>query len=129
MSTVKMVTKITTIDYDGKKILFSSEGWISEEEANEWADMIDNLSSEIEYTGEEEDTEGTGKPRYPEAHVFIDLSGPDGNAFAVIGKVSRALREVGCRIDECDMYTKEAMDGDYENLKAVSRKWVTFIEV
>ena len=51
------------------------------------------------------------------------LVGVDGNAFAVMGYVQRALRESGMR-ELQEEYTKEAMSGDYENLLCVSMDYI-----
>lgn len=52
-----------------------------------------------------------------------DLVGIDGNAFAVMGYVREALRREGLR-DRIDEYTKAATSGDYNNLLAVSLKYI-----
>lgn len=48
------------------------------------------------------------------------LVGVDGNAYAVMGYVSKAMRETGFSKDEIDRYHKAAMSGDYDNLLRVS---------
>ncbi len=45
----------------------------------------------------------------------IDLTGPDGNAFALIGIARNLARQL--KLD-ADMITKEMMLGDYEDLLA-----------
>ncbi|AIY01184.1 hypothetical protein ART_1585 [Arthrobacter sp. PAMC 25486] len=64
----------------------------------------------------------TTAPKYPEVHVR--LTGNDGNAFAIMGRVSRALREAGHGADVAE-YRIESMDGDYNNLLRVATKYVT----
>lgn len=51
---------------------------------------------------------------YPQ--VEVQLTGTDGNAFSIIGKVSKAIRrEVGN--DEADKFSHDAMDsGSYDEL-------------
>jgi len=44
------------------------------------------------------------------------LVGVDGNAFAVMGYVRRAMRTEGKSIDEQNAYTEDAMSGDYDSL-------------
>ena len=51
------------------------------------------------------------------------LVGVDGNAWAVMGYVQRALRETGHRSLQ-EEYTKEAMSGDYNNLLCVSMNYI-----
>lgn len=60
--------------------------------------------------------------RYPNIHV--ELLGKDGNAFAVMGAVRRALKVSGVSQDEIGAYTEEAMSGDYDHLLRTSMEWV-----
>ena len=46
----------------------------------------------------------------------VRLVGTDGNAFAVLGRVFRALREAGWSQEERDAFQKEATSGDYNHL-------------
>ena len=52
--------------------------------------------------------------------ITIDLTGPQGNAYAVMGFAAGALRDVG-KGDLIEQYGKEAMSGDYEHLLDVTR--------
>ena len=61
--------------------------------------------------------------RYPE--VEVQLTGNDGNAFAVMGAVSKALKSSGVDKSEVDQYMAEAMSGDYENLLQTTMRWVS----
>ena len=47
--------------------------------------------------------------------VVVEMRGPSGNAWAVMGAVVKALRENG-RGDLVAEYQKRATSGDYENL-------------
>jgi hypothetical protein len=49
-----------------------------------------------------------------------DLVGIDGNAFAIIGYTSRAMKETGFTYDEIADYKRSAMKSDYDNLLYVS---------
>lgn len=49
--------------------------------------------------------------RHPE--VEVQLIGEDGNAFAILGQVTRALREAEVPADEIESFTAEATAGDY----------------
>lgn len=60
--------------------------------------------------------------RHPEIHVR--LTGQDGNAFAVLGAVSKALRRAGVPQEECSAFMKEATAGDYDHLLATCMRWV-----
>jgi hypothetical protein len=53
----------------------------------------------------------------------VKLIGEDGNAFAILGKVSKALRKAGLN-DEAKKYLDEATKGDYDNLLMVTMKYV-----
>jgi len=54
------------------------------------------------------------------------VRGPvDGNAFAVLGAVTRALRRAG-QGDKVEEYRKRATAGDYHTLLAVSMEYVEF---
>lgn len=52
----------------------------------------------------------------------VKLSGEDGNAFAIIGRVRKALKRAGMH-DEAEAFTKEAMGGDYDNLLRACAKY------
>lgn len=46
----------------------------------------------------------------------VRLTGTDGNAFAVLGAVRRALREAGNPPEVVEAFTAEATAGDYDHL-------------
>lgn len=56
--------------------------------------------------------------------VEVELVGQDGNAFTIIGRVSKALREGGATADEIVEFTAEATSGDYDNVLATAMRWV-----
>lgn len=60
--------------------------------------------------------------RYP--HISVQLTGQDGNAFAVLGAVSKAMRRAGCTPDEVKEFQAEAMSSDYDNLLATAMRYV-----
>jgi hypothetical protein len=60
----------------------------------------------------------------PKFDVEVQLSGEDGNAGAIMGRVVDALRQAGATKDEIDQYRKESMSGDYDNLLRVAMDWV-----
>ncbi|MCP4964693.1 MAG: hypothetical protein GY926_05615 [bacterium] len=64
----------------------------------------------------------TSGAKFPDVHV--NLIGEDGNAGAIMGRVTRALHQAGHR-DVVDDYRREAMSGDYNNLITVTTQWVT----
>jgi hypothetical protein len=59
-----------------------------------------------------------GQPR-PE----VQLSGNDGNAWAIMANVASALRDAGCPKEHIDAYQSESMSGDYNNLLRVACKY------
>ena len=64
-------------------------------------------------------------PKFPDIGVNLgDLSGPDGNAFAIIGKVSGALKRAGLRAEAAE-FQAEAMSGDYAHLLDTVKATVT----
>lgn len=63
--------------------------------------------------------------RYPE--VEVQLSGEDGNAFDILGRVAKALRRAGVEQSEIDDFNTQATSGDYSNLLGVCAQWVTVL--
>lgn len=59
---------------------------------------------------------------HPEIHV--SLIGGDGNAFTILGKVRRALKDGGCSADEIAEFMSQATAGDYNELLATAMRWV-----
>ena len=70
----------------------------------------------------------TNTPKYPNITVTMDLDGPDGNAFAIMGRVQRALKNAGATEQELAQYSMDSMSGDYDNLIAAQSLWVNFNE-
>ena len=60
--------------------------------------------------------------KYPDVHV--DIFNIDGNAFSIMGAVTKAMRRAGISKDEQDAYFKEATSGDYDHLLATTFNWV-----
>lgn len=61
-------------------------------------------------------------PRFPD--VEVQLVGLDGNAFAILGRVSDALRKAGATSEEIDEFLAEAQSGDYDELLQTVMRWV-----
>ena len=53
-------------------------------------------------------------------HYSITTAGPRGNAFNIMGEVTRAMKKEGKTPEEIEAYTNEAMSSDYSNLVYVS---------
>lgn len=64
----------------------------------------------------------TDTTRYP--HITVQLTDRDGNAFGIIGRVSRALRDAGVPAELIEEYNEQAMSGDYNNLIRTTMEWV-----
>jgi len=57
--------------------------------------------------------------------IVIDLTGPDGNAFVLLGKAKQLARQLGL---DGNAITNEMMSGDYENLIEVfDREFGNFV--
>jgi hypothetical protein len=61
--------------------------------------------------------------KYPD--IEVQLSGEDGNAFFIIGRVSQALRRAKVPQSEIDEFRKDCMSGNYDHLLQTCMKWVT----
>ena len=60
--------------------------------------------------------------RFP--NVQVQLTGMDGNAFAVMGRVVAALRKDGQPDSVVSEFLAEAQSGDYDNVLVTCMKWV-----
>jgi hypothetical protein len=61
--------------------------------------------------------------KYPE--IEVELTGQDGNAFAIMGAVQKALRNAEVPKEQIDEYLKESMSGDYNHLLRTAMAWVS----
>lgn len=62
------------------------------------------------------------KIKYPNIHV--ELVGENGNAYAILGRVTKAMRRADLPKSEIDAFQKEAMSGNYDNLLQTVMRWV-----
>lgn len=62
------------------------------------------------------------EPRYP--NVKVQLTGQDGNAFAILGAVSKALKRAGASTEEQKDFYNEATSDDYDHLLQTCTTWV-----
>lgn len=60
----------------------------------------------------------------PKFDIEVQLTGEDGNAFAIMGAVKKGLRRAGATAEEQKQYMDESMSGDYDNLLRVAMDWV-----
>lgn len=61
--------------------------------------------------------------KYP--HLTMDLVGEDGNAFAILGRLRRVLKQGHVSNEEIEVVLKDAMSGDYQHLLRVVTSTVT----
>jgi hypothetical protein len=63
------------------------------------------------------------KPKYP--NIEVQLSGKDGNAFQIIGRIREAMKREGIDMKEREAFSNEAMSGDYDNVLRTAMRWVS----
>ena len=68
----------------------------------------------------------SSQPKYPDIRVLVNLDGPEGNAFSILGCIQRELKRAGVSKDERDEFINSATSGNYEHLLSVCGEWVTF---
>ena len=61
-------------------------------------------------------------PKYE--NVSVVLVNEDGNAFSIMGRVTKALRRAKVSDTAVKTFQQEAMAGDYDNLLQTVMKWV-----
>lgn len=61
--------------------------------------------------------------KYPD--IEVQLTDTDGNAFAIMGAVTRALKRHGVPVEEITAYEEESTSGDYDNLLQTAMRWVS----
>lgn len=61
--------------------------------------------------------------KYP--NIIVGLLDKDGNAFAILGAVKKALKAADVPQSEIDLFLEEASAGDYDHLLQTVMKWVT----
>lgn len=61
--------------------------------------------------------------KYPE--VVVQLSGENGNVYAIISRCTVAARRAKIDREEINAFMTEAMSGDYDNALMVCMKWFT----
>ena len=61
------------------------------------------------------------EPKFPNAHV--QLVGQDGNAFFIIGRARKALRNAGASADDIEAFCEDAMSGNYDHVLRTVMEW------
>lgn len=59
----------------------------------------------------------------PNRKPKVQLVGNDGNAYAIMGNIKKALQKAGADKEYVNQYIKESMEGDYDNLLVVAMKY------
>lgn len=65
-------------------------------------------------------------PKYPEIEADLS-SGISGNTFAIIGRVSKAMRRAGVSKEEIEAFRLEATAADFDHALQTCMKWVNTI--
>lgn len=68
------------------------------------------------------ETQAEQGPKYPD--ITVQLTGEDGNAFSILGRVIRALKRGKVPQEEIEVFKKEATSGDYDHLLVTCMQWV-----
>ena len=85
--------------------------------------MLDTQKPPARFDIVQQGTKTKGK-QMAKYQVEVQLSGEDGNAFAIMGRVQSALKRAGATKEELDQYFSESTAGDYDNLLRVACQWV-----
>lgn len=60
-------------------------------------------------------------------NIDVQLSGEDGNAFNILGRVKQAMQRGGCSADDVKAFMDDAMSGDYNHLLRVAMDTVNVL--
>ena len=64
----------------------------------------------------------TAEVKHPE--ITVQLTGQDGNAFLILGRVQKAMRRAGVPKEEINEFMTEATEGNYDHLLGTVMRWV-----
>lgn len=64
--------------------------------------------------------------KYP-TNIVIDISGEQGNSFAIMGCCQDIARKLFLPKEELEQFLKECTNGDYTNLLKTCQKWFGII--
>lgn len=65
------------------------------------------------------------EPKYP--GVEVELVGHDGNSFAILGTVRRAMKRAGLTPEQITEYVEEATSGDADHLLQTTMRYVEVV--
>ena len=63
-------------------------------------------------------------PIFQDLYVELDLEGPSGNAYVILGQMEVVLKEGGVHQTIREQFHTEATSGDYDHLLATVEKYV-----
>ncbi len=63
-------------------------------------------------------------PKYPNILITLDMDGPGGNVFSIVGRVQRALQSEGASYEEREKFKHDCLSGDYKHVLETVREWV-----
>ena len=55
---------------------------------------------------------------------LVELTGKDGNAYSIMGRVRRALQKAGAPAEVLDKYYEESTKGDCDHLLSIACQYV-----
>lgn len=64
-------------------------------------------------------------PKY--SNITVKLVGEDGNAFVILGKVRKALKDAEVSGKEITEFVEEATSGDHDTLLQTVMEWVNVV--
>ena len=65
------------------------------------------------------------EPKFPE--IEVQLSDEDGNAFSIIGRIRKAMRNGGVPDEDVQAFQDEATSGDYDHVLQTAFRTVTVL--
>ena len=65
------------------------------------------------------------EPKFPE--IEVQLSGEDGNAFSIIGRVQKAMRRAGVSVEDIKIFQDDATSGDYDHVLTIAMETVNVL--
>jgi hypothetical protein len=63
--------------------------------------------------------------KYPD--ISVKLTGEDGNSFAILGRIGKAMKRAGVSEDKIQQFRREATSGDYNKVLQTAMQWVNII--
>lgn len=60
--------------------------------------------------------------------IVIDIRGPQGNAYCIMGIISNTLKQAGYNQNQIDDIISDMKSSDYEHLCNIAKKYVKIIE-